>query len=446
MSAPDQMLFPNRIAFHPQNAQEALRLTPARPAVFLLQGETGEPYLNQTQDLRRRLTRLLLPSAAQGRRLQLAAMVRTIAWAETASDFSAQWLLYRATRAAFGDRAARRLHLRSPFFARMGMRNRYPRVWTTQSLSPAARNDLFGPFPSRHTAERYVEQMLDLHLLRRCFQDLDPDPAFPGCIYSEMKKCLAPCYKGCSDRRYDEEAAAVHAFLRTRGVNRLTALAAERERASEALDFEAASDAHARYGKAEAVRAIASELAGALADQHAILVQPSAAQDEVALYRLHQGILTGPEPLSILGMRLPNEASGSSSLFAHPAAFAPIPLGAGASAASPAPPDERLRTALTALKAAHSAGSQHDLCEHQSLFARWYFRPQQKRVGELIAADPETREISNKALLRAAARVYVASLPVAALPGVALPGVALPGAVALPDAQPSATEEPDPAS
>jgi excinuclease ABC subunit C len=203
MSAPDQMLFPNRIAFHPQNAQEALRLTPARPAVFLLQGETGEPYLNQTQDLRRRLTRLLLPSAAQGRRLQLAAMVRTIAWAETASDFSAQWLLYRATRAAFGDRAARRLHLRSPFFARMGMRNRYPRVWTTQSLSPAARNDLFGPFPSRHTAERYVEQMLDLHLLRRCFQDLDPDPAFPGCIYSEMKKCLAPCYKGCSDRRYD---------------------------------------------------------------------------------------------------------------------------------------------------------------------------------------------------------------------------------------------------
>jgi excinuclease ABC subunit C len=421
MFSTSQMPFPNQLAFHPEDAQQTLRLIPARPAVFMLQGETGEPYLNQTHDLRRRLTRLLLPSATQSKRLQLAAMVRTIAWAETASDFSSRWLLYRATRAAFGDRAAKRLHLRSPFFVRMGMRNRYPRVWTTQSLSPSALSDLFGPFPSRHAAERYVEQMLDLHLLRRCFQDLDPDPAFPGCIYSEMKKCLAPCYKGCSDQRYDEEAAAVHAFLSTRGLSRMTALAAERERASAALDFEAASDAHARYGKAEAVRALAPDIAGALADQRAILVQPSSAPDEVALYLLHQGMLTGPEPLSILGMRLPNEASGSSSLFAHPAAFAPVPLGAGSANAPTAPPDDRLRTALANLAAAHRAGSRHDLCEHQSLMARWCFRPQHKRVGEFIVADPETHEIANKALLRAAARVYVAALPVATIPVAALP-------------------------
>ncbi len=208
----------------------------------------------------------------------------------------------------------------------MGMRNRFPRVWVTNTVSPTSNEDLFGPFPSRNAAERYAEQVLDLHLLRRCFQDLDPDPEFPGCIYSEMKKCLAPCFAGCSDERYSEEAAAVHAFLRTRGTNMLTALAAERDRASEALDFEAAGSAHARYAKAESLVASAPEIAGALAKQKAVLVQPSTAPDEVDLFRIHAGALLGPAPFSLLGMRLHNENSGSSSLFAHPAEFRPAPL------------------------------------------------------------------------------------------------------------------------
>jgi excinuclease ABC subunit C len=402
MPADDPNLFPHQIAFDPDDPQRALRELPAGPAVFAS-----------------RLHRLLQPAAVQSRRLQLAAMVRTIAWVETASDFTTRWQLYRAARAAFGDRAAKRLHLRSPFFLRMGMRNRYPRLWATQSLSTTALADLFGPFPSRAAAERYAEQVLDLFLLRRCFQELDPDPEFPGCIYSEMKKCLAPCYAGCTDERYDEEAAAVHAFLRTRGLSRLHALAKEREQSSEALDFEAAADAHSRYGKVEAVAALVPDVAGALADQNAVVVQPSAMPDTVDLYLLRKGAVTGPEPLSVLGMRLPNEASGSSSLFAHPAAFAPVPLDAGASHASPASPDERLQTALAGLEAAWSPATKQDLCEHQSLLARWYFRPQHKRVGELVAADAATGEVPRKALLRAAARVFVAALPRSATAAIA---------------------------
>jgi excinuclease ABC subunit C len=415
MAAAEHTLFSNHIAFHLEEPQHALRLVPARAGVFMLRGDAGEPYLNFTANLRARLHRLLQPAPVQSRRLQLAAMVRSIAWEETASDFSARWLLYRAAREAFGERAAKRLHLRSPFFVRMGMHNRYPRVWTTQNLSTTSLSDFFGPLPSRQVAERYAEQVLDLFLLRRCFQDLDPDPAFPGCIYSEMKKCLAPCYKGCSDERYDDEAAAVHGFLRTRGAGRLIALATERERASAALDFEVAADAHARYVKAEAVRGFAPEIAGSLADQHAILIQPSVAPDEVALYLLRRGMLTGPEPLSILGMRLPNEASGSSSLFAHPAAFAPVPLaGAGADSDTPhqlASPEDRLQMAIANIETAQYAGTKQDLCEHQSLLASWYFRPQNKRVGELVYADAQTGELPQKTLLRAAARVFVAALP-----------------------------------
>src|SRR5476649_1650821 len=35
---------------------------------------------------------------------------------------------------------------------------------------------------------------------------------FPGCVYSEMKMCLAPSFKGCSDERYAEEAARVERY------------------------------------------------------------------------------------------------------------------------------------------------------------------------------------------------------------------------------------------
>ncbi len=407
------MLFPHEIEFDPQAPEAALVCLPDRPAVFALRGAAGEPYLNRTADLRRRLTKLLTPAPAHSRRLQLAALVRRIAWTEAASDFSAQLALYRASAAVFGERAAQRLHLRTPYFLRMGMRNRFPRLWVTNTLSPGAADNLFGPFPSRQAAERYSEQVLDLYMLRRCFQDLDPDVTFPGCIYSEMKRCLAPCYGGCSDARYIEEAAAVHAFLRTRGASLLSILVEQRDCASEVLNFEAASSAHARYIKVEAVAALATDIAGPLGGQHAILVQPSIEPDQVDLYLLKSGVFTGPVRFSVLGMRLPNEQSGSSSLFAHPAVYSAVPLeslsGAGGSLA-PETPDTRLREAL-ALLASQRNGVPPDadrqmLCDHQGLFARWYFRPQAKREGELVFAEREDGIVPVKPLLRAVARVY----------------------------------------
>ncbi len=417
------MLFNHEIEFDPGEPEAAFARLPAAPAVFSLRGEAGEPYLNRTADLRRRLRKLLLPAPAQSRRLQLARLVRRIGWTETASEFGAQVLLYRAAAALFGAEAARRMHLRAPFFLRMGMRNRFPRAWVTNTLAPSAMADLFGPFPSRHAAERYAEEVLDLHLLRRCFQDLDPDPEFPGCLYSEMRKCLAPCFGGCSDERYTAEAAAVHAFLRTRGQSLLDTSAGEREAASERLDFEAAAAAHGRWQKVNAVARSAPELAGALAAQHAAIVQACSEPDEVELYLLKEGILAGPERFSMLAIQLPNESSGSTSLFAHPAAHRPVALG-GEAGHEPTPED-RLTKALHSLENDRKPADKALLADHQALVARWYFRPQTKREGELIAA--EAGRIPAKALLRACARVYRAQIDRNAVPALSAPGISVPG-------------------
>ena len=390
---------------------------PAQAGIFALFGADlrAEPYLSRTPNLRKRLRRLLDPKPEQSKRLRLAESVVRIEYTLTGSDFEAWLLLYDASLAAFGERARKRLHLRPPIFLRMAMENAYPRVYVTNRITKSAANDLFGPFPSRNAAESFLESMLNLFELRRCTEDLHPDPAFPGCVYSEMKKCMAPCFKGCSDERYTQEAAAVHAFLATRGQSLIVELTQQRDAASADLDFERAAELHARLTKVEAAVAGLAPAVRPLAELNGVIVQPSGeANDEaeqVKLFLLTRGCMAGPVPYSVTGMRHHNEQSGSSSLFAHPVAVEAVPLDeVGASLVKLATRDTleaRLDGALADLhtQAARMRGGTQQIADQLGLFSRWYYRPQTRRIGEVCFADFHG-EVPKRPLLRAISRVY----------------------------------------
>jgi excinuclease ABC subunit C len=384
---------------------------PARAGVFALfaADERAEPYISRTPNLRNRLRRLLdvrpNQQIVQSKRLRLTQSVARIEYSLTGSDFESWLLLYEASLAAYGERTRKRLHLKPPSFLRMTMDNAYPRVYVTNRITKSAAADLFGPFPSRVAAETFLEGMLNLFDLRRCYEDLAPDPSFPGCVYSEMKKCLAPCFKGCTDERYAEEAAAVHAFLATRGQSLIEELTRQRAQASEELDFERAAEIHARLTKVEAVAGAVSPAVHALKDLNGVIVQPSAEEGHVALYLLNRGSLAGPAPYSVAGMRHHNEQSGSSSLFAHPTSIAPVPLEATpvVKLAARDELESRLEDALNSLKV-RSASRTQQTVDHLCLFTRWYYRPQARRAGE--AVFEEEGEQSTKQLMRAISRVY----------------------------------------
>ena len=390
---------------------------PAQAGIFALFGADprAEPYLSRTPNLRKRLRRLLDPKPEQSKRLRLAESVVRIEYTLTGSDFEAWLLLYDASLAAFGERARKRLHLRPPVFLRMAMENAYPRVYVTNRITKSASNHLFGPFPSRNSAESFMEGMLNLFELRRCTDDLHPDPSFPGCVYSEMKKCMAPCFKGCTDERYTQEAAVVHAFLATRGQSLIAELSRERDAASADLDFERAAEIHARLVKVEAAIAGLAPAVRALTDLNGVIVQPSGeAEDEeeqVKLFLLNKGCLAGPVSYSVAGMRHHNEQSGSSSLFAHPVAVEAVPLAAGGAPlvqlASRDALEARLDDALSELRtqAAGLRGGTQQTADHVSLFSRWYYRPQARRIGEACFAEA-SGEIPKRPLLRAISRVY----------------------------------------
>ncbi len=394
-------------------AQPAWADLPTQPAVFALfaADPNAEPYISRTPNLRNRLRRLLDPRPDQSKRLRLAQSVARIEYALTGSEFEAWLLLYAASLSAFGDRARKRLHLRNPVLLRMSMENPYPRVYVTNRVTKRANEHLFGPWPSRVAAENFLEAMLNLFLLRRCVEELDPDPAFPGCVYSEMKKCLAPCFKGCTDARYAEESAAVHAFLATHGQSLIAGVTRQRDEASTALDFERAAELHTRLAKVESAAALMPPAVHSLDHLNGLIIQPSAEPEHVALFLLANGVLAGPVPYSVAGMRLHNEQSGSSSLFAQPVALAPVPLDeAGAPAVKLAARDElesRLDEALTALqeRIRENQSSTQQTADHLSLFARWYYRPQAKRIGEVCFTQPDA-DLPKRAILRAISRVF----------------------------------------
>ncbi len=415
------------IPFDPGDAGSALRQLPQSSAVFALYGADAraEPYVGRTPNLRARLARLLQPSEKHPRRLQLAGRVRRIVWKLTGSEFESLLVQFELLQNQYGPKALERMHLRMPAFVRFLGGNPYPRITVTNrpSLREAAWS--YGPFPSRAAAERYAEEALKLFLLRRCTDDLNPDPSHPGCVYSEMKMCLAPCYKGCTDERYAEEAVAVESFLSTRGEIRLVTLKTERDEASAKLEFEQAAALHAQLQKVEQVRALASELVRPLSQLRAVILQAAANADAVAVFLFENGRLRGPAAFSTLGMRIQNEQSGSSSLFAQPLALEPVPerqgsevrdQGSGAAAnataeASGEPPklargmlDARMETALAELLESAEAPSSTVRQGHLALLKRWYYRPEMKRPGEIFFPDAEGHW-PVKALLRGAGRV-----------------------------------------
>ena len=416
----------SELAFDPADAKAALTQLPRDAAVFALYGADAkdEPYIGRTPNLRGRLERLLQPSLKHPKRLQLAGRVRRIAWQLTGSEFESLLAQFSLLEKIYGAKALERMHLRAPAFVRFLGSNQYPRVVVTHRPSQREGDWAYGPFQSRAAAERYVDEALKLFLLRRCTDDLNPDPAFPGCVYSEMKMCLAPCYKGCSDERYAEESAAVESFFRTHGESRLVTLRAQRDQAAADLEFERAAALHAQVQKVEGVGALAAELVRPLSRLSAVILQPAASSSEVAVFLHEHGLLRGPLGFSTVGMRIQNEQSGSTSLFAQPLAIEPVVEEQGPGEQGPGTSDVgtrgaakahrtmlelRLEEMLAALSANQDAPSATVRQGHLALLKRWYYRPEVKRTGEVFFPDAEDRWPIRR-ILRGIGRVAAKSL------------------------------------
>lgn len=329
--------------------------------------------MSKTANLRRRLQRLLAPAESQSRRLNLRERVSRIEYTLTGSDFESVALLYRIMRREFPKSYQKRLRLRPSPVIRMQLENAYPRAYITTRLGrPGGGSTYYGPFRSRAAAEKFLNDSLDLFKIRRCTFELNPDPKFPGCVYSEMKMCLAPCFKGCTDEAYFAETGRVLSFFDSSGESLIQELSAERDRLSTSLDYEAAAQQHARLEKVKGVLSGADEIYHRLDRLDAVIIQPSTEPKSVALFRFSKGDLAGPE-------HFPVEAEDIAQSL-----------------------EARLRAALEKLASAGSRSSQQFM-EQLAILKRWYYRSH--KTGEIIFSKGED-EFPMRKLANAIGRVY----------------------------------------
>jgi excinuclease UvrABC nuclease subunit len=348
-----------RLEFTPERDAEVFSAVPAAPAVFLLRGEDAhaEPYVSKTANLRRRLQRLLGPVEERTKKLNLRNRVRSIEYAPTGSDFESRFVLYRILRSTFPRTYAHRLRFRFAPLVKLHLENEYPRASITTRLGRiTGRNLYYGPFPSRLAAEKFMNDSLDFFKMRRCVDDLHPDPTFPGCIYSEMKMCLAPCFKGCSDEEYVAEVNRVQNYFDSAGESLVREFSVQRDAASTNLAFEEAAAIHVRLEKLKPTIGQLPEIVHRLDRLSALIIQPCHLAESVTFFRIQGGAISGPIVFCIQTA----EHTKSQSM------------------------ESRVQLVLDLLASAKMPPAL-DTMEHLALLKRWYYRS--RRIGEIFLAD-----------------------------------------------------------
>jgi excinuclease ABC subunit C len=356
----------------------------ARPAVCLIEPieQNAEPLLIRTQDLRRRLERLLGPVDPSSKRLNLRDFARGIRYRLTPSKFEQTLTYYEHAKQIFPKRYRDLLRLRPPAVLKVNLRNAYPRCYVTRKIpvdqngSPTA-GIYYGPFASRKLAEAFAERVLDLFKVRRCQIKIRRDPEFPGCLYSEMKMCLAPCFAGCTKEEYDVEVQRLVQFLESSGGSMRGDFEAQRGKASEELDFERAAALHKKVEKIDEVLRGQPEFARRIQDLNAVILQRTAEEQTIGVYGVNGGRLV--EPLFLRFEELASQPRSVEEIFRNYLRGEHL--------------EERIPSRQNAIPG--------DLSEHLWLIARWYYS--NPREGEIFFRE---KDWPYRKILRGCSRLF----------------------------------------
>jgi excinuclease UvrABC nuclease subunit len=347
---------------------------PPRAAVCLIEPreKNAAPFLIRTQNLQRRLQRLLGPVDPASKRLNLSEFARGIRFRLTGSPFEQTLTYYQHAKQLFPKRYRDLMRLRPAAVLKVNLRNAYPRCYVTRRIpvdeaGVPTGGAYYGPFASRRSAQAFAERILDLFKVRRCQIKIRRDPTFPGCLYSEMKMCLAPCFAGCTKEEYDVEVERLVHFLETSGGSLRSTMEGEREKASQQLDFERAAALHKKVEKLDEVLRGRPELTRRIQDLDAVILQRTAEEQTIGVFRVHGGRLA--EPFFLRFAEIATQPRSAEQLFREQFESDSIPANG-------------------------------DLGEHLWLVARWYYS--NPREGEIFFRE---KDWPYRRILRACSRL-----------------------------------------
>ena len=287
-------MFEQTVTYDPAEPVEELAgRVPAAWCVYLLGDADGRPVQllcvkNLRASLRRRLGE---PAAGDGptRRVDYAALVRTIAWTRVDSDFEQDAVYLEAARQLFPETYAAVLGFRPAWFVEIDLAATHPRFVRTSEPRDDAQS--FGPLAEKGAARKLAHAVEDLFDLCRDPAALAAAPAGP-CQWRQMGKCVGPCDGSVSLPAY--RALVAHAAGVLGDLDRAALDAQMRMRhAAAAQEYEAAARIKSFADKLVALRSGNARHVRPTGQFRFLAVLPGRRKGSAKLFAVRPGVIEG---------------------------------------------------------------------------------------------------------------------------------------------------------
>ncbi len=230
------------------------KLAPAQPGVYRMIDARGDVlYVGKAKNIKNRVRAYARPAGLDTRIERMIAATRALEFVVTRTEPEALLLeanLIKRLRPRFNvllrdDKSFPYILITSDHWASQILKHRGARARPGQ---------YYGPFASVWAVNRTVNALQRAFLLRSC-----SDPFFESrtrpCLLYQIKRCSAPCTNEIDFKEYAELVREANAFLSGRSKTVKDELAAEMEKASDALDFERAAVYRDRLAALSAIQA-----------------------------------------------------------------------------------------------------------------------------------------------------------------------------------------------
>jgi excinuclease ABC subunit C len=220
--------------------QDHLRHAPAAPGVYRMLDAAGEVlYVGKAKSIRKRLASYARPTGHDSRIARMIAATAGIEFVSTRTETEALLLeanLIKRLRPRFNV-----LMRDDKSFPYIVISSDHPSPQILKHRGARTRpGDYFGPFASVWAVNRTITALQRAFLIRSCSDAVFESRTRP-CLLFQIKRCSAPCTGEIAPEDYAKLVREARDFLSGRSDAVKSALAAEMEKASQALDFERAA-------------------------------------------------------------------------------------------------------------------------------------------------------------------------------------------------------------
>jgi excinuclease ABC subunit C len=231
--------------------RDHLKRLPAKPGVYRMYGEGGEPlYVGKARNLRNRVGSYAKMGGQSQRIARMISLTRTMEFVVTGSETEALLLeanLIKRLKPRFNiilrdDKSFPHILIRDDHEAPQALKHRGAKK---------TRGRYFGPFASAGAVDATLDTLQKAFLLRTCTDSVYAARTRP-CMLHQMGRCSAPCVGHIALPDYAELVGQATRFLNGEADELQAQLSADMDAAAAALDFERAARLRDR------IRAIAS--------------------------------------------------------------------------------------------------------------------------------------------------------------------------------------------